>query len=322
MKSFRFGWLMVIAGIVPVASAQAEYPDKLLRWIVTMPAGGGNDAVVRPIAKRLSDVLGKQVIVDNRGGAGGMIGAALAAKSSPDGYTLVLLTLGHAIAVNLYKDNANIDLLRDFSPVTLLAANPSVLVVHPALPVKSVQQLLALCKARPGQLTYSSAGNGTPNHVAAELFSYMTGTKMTHLPYKGGGSSMIGLIGGEASLSFASMPSSIAHIRSSRLRAIAVTTAQRSPSMPGLPTISESGVPGFEAETWFGLSVPAGTPKEIVMRLNGEVHKALQIPEVMQQFDNAGLQVRTSTPEQYAAFTRSEVEKWGKVVKASGMRAE
>ena len=206
--------------------------------------------------------------------------------------------------------------------MTLLATNPGVLVAHPTLPVKTVKEVIALARARPGELMYSSSGSGTPNHLAAELFSYMTGVTMIHVPYKGGGNSMIGLISGEASLSFASMPSAIAHIRSGKLKAIAVTTVQRSPSMPALPTISEAGVPGYEAETWFGLFVPAGTPKEIIARLNAEVHKVLKLPDVIQQLDNAGLQVRSSTPEQCGAYTRNEVEKWAKVIKAANMRAD
>ncbi len=322
IKPLRFGWLMAVVGALATLSpAQAQYPDKPLRWILTQPPGGANDILVRPIAQRLAEALGQQVVVDNRGGAGGNIGAQAAAKSPPDGYTLVTLSITHAIAASLYT-KLNYDLLRDFAPVTLLATNPGVLVAHPALPVKTVKEVIALAKARPGQLTYSSAGSGTPNHLAAELFSYMTGLKMIHVPYKGGGNSMIGLVSGEVSLSFASMPSAIAHIRSGKLRALAVTTAQRSASMPGLPAISEAGVPGYEAETWFGLLVPAGTPKEVIVRLHAEILNVLKLPDIIQQLNNAGLQVRTSTPEQYAAFTQNEVEKWAKVVKAADMRAD
>ncbi len=322
MKPLLFGWLMAIAGaLAPFSSAQAQYPDKVLRWILTQPPGGANDILVRPIALRLSEALGQQVVVDNRGGAGGNIGAEAAAKSPADGYTLVTLSITHAVGASLYA-KLGYDLLRDFAPVTLLATNPGVLVAHPTLPVKTVKETIALARARPGELTYSSAGSGTPNHLAAELFAHMTGVKMIHVPYKGGGNSMIGLMSGEVSLSFASMPSAIAHIRSGKLKALAVTTAQRSPSMPALPTVIEAGVPGYEAETWFGLFVPAGTPKEIIARLNAEVHKVLKLPDVIQQLDNAGLQVRLSTPEQCAAYTRNEVEKWAKVIKAANMRAD
>lgn len=322
MRPFLLGWLMAAAGaLTPPAAAQAQYPEKVLRWILTQPPGGANDILVRPIALRLSEALGQQVVVDNRGGAGGNIGAEAAAKSPADGYTLATLGITHAVGASLYA-KLGYDLLRDFAPVTLLATNPGVLVAHPTLPVKTVKEMIALARARPGELTYSSSGSGTPNHLAAELFSYMAGIKMIHVPYKGGGNSMIGLISGEVSLSFASMPSAIAHIRSGKLKAIAVTTAQRSPSMPALPTVIEAGVPGYEAETWFGLFVPAGTPKEIIARLNAEVHKVLKLPDVIQQLDNAGLQVRSSTPEQCAAYTRNEVEKWAKVIKAANMRAD
>ncbi len=322
MKPLMLGWLMAVAAVLaPPAAAQGQYPERVVRWILTQPPGGANDILVRPIALRLSEALGQQVVVDNRGGAGGNIGAEAAARSPADGYTLATLGITHAVGASLYS-KLGYNLLRDFAPVTLLATNPGVLVTHPTLPVKTVKEIIALAKARPDELTYSSSGSGTPNHLAAELFSYMAGIKMIHVPYKGGGNSMIGLISGEASLSFASMPSSIAHIRSGKLKAIAVTTAQRSPSMPALPTVIEAGVPGYEAETWFGLFVPAGTPKEIIARLNAEVHKVLKLPDVIQQLDNAGLQVRTSTPEQCAAYTHGEVEKWAKVIKAANMRAD
>ena len=323
MRSFHFSWLItaVVAALAPIAAAQAEYPEKLLRWILTQPPGGANDILARPLAQRLSEQIGQPVVIDNRGGAGGNLGADLAAKSPPDGYTLVMLGVMHAMGASLYK-KLSYNLTRDFTPVTLLAASPGVLVVHPTLPVKSVKELIALAKAKPGQLTYSSSGNGTPNHLQAGLFSYLTGVEMVHVPYKGGGPSMIGLISGEASLSFASMPSSIAYIRSGKLKAIAVTTAHRSPSTPSLPTISEAGVPGYEAETWFGLSVPAGVPKEIIARLHAEMLKVLKAPDVIKQLDQAGYQARTSTPEEGAAFTRSEIEKWAKVVKAADMHAD
>jgi tripartite-type tricarboxylate transporter receptor subunit TctC len=322
MKSLCSGWLIAVTGALAIlAPAQAQYPDRPLRWILTQPPGGGNDILVRPIAHRLGEVLGQQIIVDNRAGAGGNVGTLAAAKSPPDGYTLVTLSISHAIAASLYR-NLNYDLLRDFAPVTLLAVSPGVLAVHPSLPVKTVKEIITLAKARPGELTYSSSGNGTPNHLAAELFKYMTGVRLVHVPYKGGGNSMTGLSSGEVSLSFASLPSSIGLIRTGRLKALAVTTAQRSPSMPDLPTIGEVGVPGYEAETWFGLLVPAGTPKEAIARLHAGVVNVLKLPDVIRQLDHAGLQVRTSTPGQQAAFTREEVEKWAKIVKAANMRVD
>jgi tripartite-type tricarboxylate transporter receptor subunit TctC len=265
--------------------------------------------------------MGQQVVVDNRSGAGGMIGAEAAARASVDGYTIVALTLGHAIGASLYK-KVNFDLLRDFAPVTLLATSAPVLVVPPSLPVKSVKDLIALAKARPGDLTYGSSGNGTPPHLAAELFIHMTGTKMTHVPYKGGGPSMVALLSGEVMLSFASLPPAVPHIRSGRLHALGVASGQRVSSVAQLPTIGEAGVPGYEADIWYGLSVPAATPQDIISRLHAAMTKILKQPDVVQQLESAGFQVRVSTPEEYGAHKRREVEKWAKVVKAAGMRAD
>jgi len=253
--------------------------------------------------------------------AGTTIGAEIVAKSPPDGYTILLGSIANAISAVLYT-KLNYDLARDLAPITLLATTPSVLVVHPTLPVKSARELVALAKARPGELAYASSGSGTPNHLAAELFSYMTNIRMVHIPYKGGGPSVIALLSGEAPLSFASLPSAIQHIRAAKLRALGVTTAQRSPALPGLPTIDESGVPGYEAETWYGVSAPARTSKEIIARLNAETAKAFTTADMKERLDGMGYLVRVTTPDQYAAFTRSEIDKWAKVVKAAHMRAD
>ena len=312
---------VALALAVIAAPAHAEYPEKLIRWIITMPPGGANDILARPLAQRLSEAIGQQVIVDNRGGAGGLIGAEAAARAPADGYTMVLLTVGHAISVSLYSKVA-FDLVRDFAPVTLLAATASAVVAPPSLPVKNIRDLIALAKSRPGQLTYSSSGNGTPPHLTAELFNHMAGVKITHVPYKGGGPSMIALLSGEVVLSFASMPPAVPHIRSGKLRALAVTTAQRQQSLPDLPTVAEAGVPGYAAELWYGLSLPAAAPKETVARLNAEFGRILRSPETVQQLDRSGFQARPTTPEQYGALTRSEIEKWAKVIKAADMRAD
>jgi tripartite-type tricarboxylate transporter receptor subunit TctC len=234
---------------------------------------------------------------------------------------MVALTLGHAIGTSLYR-KINLDLLRDFAPVTLLATSSPVLVVPPSLPVKSVKDLIALAKARPGDLTYGSSGNGTPPHLAAELFIHMTRIKMTHVPYKGGGPSMVALLSGEVMLSFASLPPAVPHIRRGKLNALGVASGQRVPSLPELPTISEAGVPGYEADIWYGLSVPAATPPNVIARLHSEMTKILRQPDVARQLDNAGFQVRVSTPEEYGTLTRREIEKWAKVVAAAGMRAD
>ena len=321
MKPVLIGLLTAMAGALVAAPARADYPDKLIRWIITMPPGGANDILARPLAQRLSEAIGQQVIVDNRGGAGGLIGAEAAAKSPPDGYTMVLLTIAHAIGASLYT-KVNYDLMRDFAPVTLLATTPGIVVVPPSLPVKSIKELIAMAKARPGQLSYGSSGNGSPTHLSGELFNYLAGVKIVHIPYKGGGPLMVALLSGEVILSFASMPPAIPHIRSGKLRALAVTTAQRQQSLPELPTVAEAGVPGYAAEIWYGLALPAATPKEIVARLNAEFGKILRAPETIQQLDKSGFLARPSTPEQYAAFTRSEIDKWAKVVKAADMRAD
>lgn len=322
MKTFCPDRIIVIVGMLAMFSvAHAEYPEKPLRLIVPFPPGGGTDTIARILSQKFTETLGQQVILDNRPGAGTTIGAELAAKSPPDGYTLLLGSIANAISAALYS-KLNYDMVRDFAPITLLATTPGVLVVHPALPVKSVQELIAFAKLRPGELPYSSSGNGSPNHLAGELFKYMTGTKMIHVPYKGGGPSIIALLSGEVSLCFASMPSAIMHIRAGKLRALAVTTAQRLHSMPALATINEAGVPGYEAEIWYGLSAPARTPKEIVARLNAESVKALALADVKERLDNMGYLVRTSTAQEFAAFTQSEIEKWRKVVKAADMRTD
>ncbi len=321
MKSVSFRWLMfLVAALVVFSPAHAQYPAKPLRLIVPYPPGGGTDTIARVVAQKLSEAIGQQVVVDNRPGAGAPRGHEIAAKAPPHGYTLLLATIANTISASLYS-KLNYDLVRDFAPVTLLATTPHILVVHPSLPVKTVRELIAFAKARPGQLTYSSSGSGTPAHLAGELFASLTGVNMIHVPYKGGGPSVIALVGGEVSVGFATMPSVLAHVKAGKLRALAVTTAQRSPSMPDLPALGEAAVPGYDVGSWYGLLVPAGTPKEIIARLHAETLKVLKLPDTRQRLDAAGFEVLTSTPEEYGAFTRSEIEKWAKVVKASGARA-
>jgi tripartite-type tricarboxylate transporter receptor subunit TctC len=307
--------------LASAAGAHADFPDKAMRLIVPFPPGGGTEPIARVLSQKLAETLGQQLIVDNRPGAGTTIGAEIAAKSPPDGYTLFLGSIANAISAVLYP-KLDYDLIRDFAPITLLATTPGVLVVHPALPVKSVKELIAFAKARPGELAYSSSGNGSPNHLAGELFKYLTGVKLIHVPYKGGGPSTIALLSGEVSLCFASLPSAIEHIRAGKLRALGVTTAMRARALPALPTITEAGVPGYDAETWYGLSAPARTPREIIARLHAETVKALSLVDVGARLDGMGYLVRTTSAEDYAAFTQNEIEKWRKVVKAADMRAD
>jgi len=314
---------LLISAVAAVAQpvAAQQYPVRPIRLIVPFPPGGGTDTMARVVAPKLSEYLGQQVVPENRGGAGANIGAELAAKSPPDGYTVMLATITNAIGATLYT-RLNYDLARDFAPITQLATTPHILVVHPSVPVKSVKEFTAFTRARPGELTYSSSGSGSSAHLAGELFSSLTGTKMVHVPYKGGGPSMIALVGGEVSLCFATMPSAVGYVRAGRLRGIAVTTEKRSPSMPDLPTIAETGIKGYEAGSWYGLSAPAGTSKDIIARLHAETVKVMALPDVKERLFNAGFEVVISNPEQFAAFTRSEIQKWGKLVRATGLKIE
>ena len=323
MKTYPCTLLIAVATLLATAipAWAQQYPVRPVRLIVPFPPGGGTDTMARVVAPKLSEFLGQQVVAENRGGAGANIGAELAAKSAPDGYTLLLNTITNAIGASLYT-KLNYDLVRDFATITQLATTPHILVVHPSVPVKSVKEFVALAKRKPGELAYSSSGSGSAAHLAGELFNSLTGVKTTHVPYKGGGPSMIALVGGEVSLAFATMPSAIGYVRSGRLRGIAVTTERRSPSTPELPTIAETGVAGYEAGSWYGLSVPAGTSKEIIARLHAETIKVVGLADVKERLFNAGFEIVTSTPEQFAAFTRNEIQKWGKIVKSAGLRVD
>jgi tripartite-type tricarboxylate transporter receptor subunit TctC len=273
------------------------------------------------MGNRLSEALGQQIVVDNRPGAGANIGAELAAKSPPDGYTLFMATATHAINVTLYKTLAY-NLVEDLVPVTELGTTAMVVVVHPSVPVKSVKELIAFAKSHPGKLNFSSSGTGSITQLAGELFKNYTHVNMVHIPYKGGGPSVIALVSGEASVGFATTPSCIFQIKSGRLRGLAVTTATRSPFLPELPTVAEAGVPGYAAENWYGMMVPAGTPKEIIERLHADSVKSLQFEDVKERFHATGLVPFTNTPDEYERYIRSEIEKWAKVVKALNLRVD
>ena len=322
MMKGRWRWLVFLsAGLVMAAHAQAQYPTKPIRLIVPFPPGGGSDALSRILGPKLSEGLGQQLVIENRPGAGANIGAEVAAKSPADGYTLLMGNVAHTINATLYA-KLGYDLIKDFAPVCLLASTPNIVVVHPSVPARSVKELIALARARPGALDVASSGAGSSAHLAGELFKSMAGIKMNHVPYKGGGPAVIALLSGEVSVGFATTPSVIQHVKNGRLRALAVTTAKRSPSTPDLPTVSEAGLKGYEAGTWYGLLVPSATPKEVVSRLNAESMKALATADVKQRLDNAGFEPIGTTPEQFGAYIRSETEKWGKVVRAAGVRVE
>ena len=303
------------------AFAQA-YPTHSIRLVVPFPAGGTTDILARAAAQKLSESLGQAVVVDNRPGAAGNIGADLVAKSAPDGYTLLMGTVGtHAINPSLYA-KMPYDHVKDFVPVVLVAGVPNVLAVYPAFPVNSVAELIALAKAKPGTINFASSGSGTSIHMSGELFKSMAGVDMTHVPYKGSAPALTDLMGGQVQIMFDNLPSALPLIKAGKLRAIAVTSLKRAPALPDVPTISESGLPGFEASSWFGVLAPAGTPAPIVAKINADVNKWLQSPEAREQMLAQGANAAGGTPEQFAAHIRAETEKWAKVVKASGAKAD
>ena len=300
------------------ASAQ-NYPNKPIRLVVTFPSGGAPDILARLFSEKAQ--LGQPVVVDNKPGAGGNIGADFVAKSAGDGYTLVLGTVGtHSINGSLYE-KMPYDMVKNFSPVSLIASAPNLLVVNNNVPVKTVPEFVAYLKANPNKLSFGSPGVGTSVHVSGELFKSMTGTKMTHVPYKGRQFAIPDLVGGSIQLMFDNMPSALPMAREGKIRAIAVTTAKRSSAAPEIPTIAES-IPGFEATTWFAMFAPAGTPKPVIDRLNAEVLRVFRLPDVAERLKTLGLEAVLSSPEELSAYQASEITKWTKVVKESGARAE
>jgi tripartite-type tricarboxylate transporter receptor subunit TctC len=310
--------------VAPLALAQgaASYPAKPIRLVVPFPAGGTTDILARAVAQKLSEAWGQQVIVDNRPGAGGNIGSDLVAKSAPDGYTLLMGTVGtHAINPSLYA-KMPYDHVKDFAPVILVAGVPNVLVVNPSLPVHSVQELIAYAKANPGKLNFASSGNGTSIHLSGELFKTMTGVQMTHIPYKGSAPALTDLVGGQVELMFDNLPSSLPFIKAGRLRALAVTSGTRAAALPDLPTLAESGLAGFEASSWFGVLAPAGTPRDIVAKLNGAIATWLASPEAREKLSSQGAIAAGGTPDAFARHIAAETVKWAKVVKASGAHVD
>jgi tripartite-type tricarboxylate transporter receptor subunit TctC len=316
-RSLRSLAVAFAAGLFAAGAIAQGYPTKPVKIVVPYPPGGPTDIVARVVAQKLSEQTGQQFIVDNRAGAGGNIGAEAVARSPADGYTLLVATTAHAINRTLFKQ-MSYDLMKDFVPISQLTAGPLVIVANPSLPAKNVKELIALAKSRPGELAFASSGPGQSTHLAAELFDTMAGIKMTHVPYKGSAPALTDTMGGQVSLFFDTMLSAMPHVRSGKLKALAVTSATRSPAAPDIPTVAESGLPGYEAIAWNGLLAPAGTPKEVVAKLNAEVKKALDLPEIRERFAAQGFAAAWSPPEKYAAFLDAEVDKWGKVVKVSG----
>lgn len=308
---------------VTLTSASAQsYPLKSPRLIVPFGAGGITDLISRQIGAELSKIFGQMIVIDNRPGAGGNIAAELAAKSAPDGYTLFMGTIGTQ-SVNQYMySKLPYDPQKDFAPITLVSLTPHIVVIHPSIPVTTLKSLVALAKARPGELNFSSAGNGSSPHLGLENFQLLTGAKLTHVPYKSGAEGVTAVISGQTSVTFEAVPVVIAHAKAGRLRALAVAAAKRSQAWPGLPSADESGVPGFTSGSWQGVLAPAGTPREIIQRLNAEINKILKSAEIRERFVLQGTEPLGGAPEDFDAFMRSESAKWAKVIKAAGTKLD
>ena len=312
--------LLAVAALHSVLASAQSYPVKPIRFLIGFPPGGTNDILARALAPKLTEALGQQVVVENRGGASTAIATELAARSAPDGYTILLNAPGHATNPTLKK--LSFDSVKDFAFITLLAESQNLLTVHPSLPVNSVKSLIAISRQRPEDINYGTSGIGTTPHMSAELFQYMTGTKWVHIPYKGSGLGLTALLSGEVSLYFANIPSVIRHVQAGKLRPIALSGPRRSPAAPGIPTVAESGIPGFAVTSWFGVAAPARTPRPIIERLHGEIVRALNAPDLRERLRGMGADPVGNTPEQYTAFVQNEIAKWAKVIKAAGIKGE
>ena len=302
--------------------AQDAFPSKPIRLVVPFPAGGAVDIMARDLGQRMTEAWRQQVVIDNRGGANGAIGSELVAKAKPDGYTMLMGSAGtHAINPGMYG-KLPYDAVRDFIAVALVANLTNVLVIHPSLPVKTVKELIAFAKSKPGALTYASSGNGSSQHLSTELFKSMTGTDLVHVQYKGAGPALTDVIGGQISLTITAMSATLPYIQSGRLRALGVTTAKRSPTLPLVPTIAEAGVRGYESNNWVGVFAPAGMPADIVTRLNTEIMRIQATAEMKSRLEMLGAEFAPNTPEQFSSFHRAEIAKWAKVIKESGARMD
>jgi tripartite-type tricarboxylate transporter receptor subunit TctC len=323
MKAPLRAILLVGALLVPSAlAAQTDsYPSKPIRIVVAFTAGGTTDIIARLVGKKMTDAWGQPVVIENRPGAGGNLGSNIVAKAPPDGYTLLIGSVGPlAVNATLYP-NMPYDNLKDFAPICLVAEVPNMLVVHPSVPVHSVQDLVNLARAKPGTLNYGSTGNGTTGHLSGELLNEQAKIDLVHIPYRGA-TAVTDLLGGQIQLMFATIPSVIQHVRAGSLRAIAVTSRRRSPALPEIPTVAESGYPGFEASSWYGFVAPAGTPDPIIRKLHGLIAGIVNIPEINEQLSSQGADPVGNTPEEFAQYMRRETDKWAKVVKASGIRID
>ena len=329
MKIFRtlLTGLVVVAFTLPLfaqandAASASSYPNKAVRVIVPYPPGGPTDIVARVVFQQVSEATGQQFIVDNRGGAGGNIGADLAARAPADGYTLLIAITAHAINASLFK-TLGYDVVKDFAPVTLLTQGPLVLVATPNFPVNNVRELIALAKAKPDTLNFASSGNGQSTHLSGELFNSMANIKLAHVPYKGSAPALTDVMSGQVPLMFDTMLSAMPFVNSGKLKALGVTSSARSLAAPNIPTIAESGLPGYEVFAWNGVLAPVGTPRAVIAKLNEELKQAMQLPRVKDRFSAQGFQATWDTPEQFNVFLQAEVDKWGKTVRASGAKVD
>ena len=320
----RFFRSLVLLAILCVAGAECRaqaYPDKPVRIVHGFAAGGGADLLLRAMLPKASELLGQQIIIDYRAGAGGNLAMELVAHAAPDGYTLLMGTPGLAINPSLYKSSMNVDPLRDFAPIALIGVVQNVLVVNPSVPAKSVPELVTLLRRQPGKMNYASSGYGTSLHLAGELFKLSTGTEIVHVPYKGGAQAVADVMAGQTEMMFNVLPSSLPYIVDGRLRALAVTGSVRASSLPDVPNMIEAGVPGYTVTTWNGILAPAGTPRPIIDKLNGVFVQAIESPEVQAAFARIGQESLTSTPEEFAALLKSETEKWSRVIEKANIQA-
>ncbi len=315
--------LLVCVLILPATPVGAQsYPSKPVRMIVPSTPGGGPDIMARAVGQKLTEAWGQTVVVENRGGAGGIIGSEAAAKAPPDGYTLVMANAGsHAVNASLYA-KLPYDPIRDFAPVTLVSSAPNILIVHPSLPVRNVRELIALAKQKPDTLTFGSGSNGSTAHLTGELFKLQAGVRLVHVPFKGAPAAVVGVMSGEVALAFPNIPPALPQVKAGKLRALGVTTLTRAAAAPEIPTLAEAGLPGFEAVAWFGVLAPAGTPRDIVLKLSQEIARIVRMPDMQDRLRLEGAEAVGSTPEQFAETIRRDIAKWAVVVKTSGARAD
>jgi len=320
-QGLALGLLVGALAWLPNAGAQ-EYPTKPIRLVITYPPGGNTDLVGRALALKLGEFMGQQVVVDNRGGAGGVLGSMITAQSAPDGYTIMLGTSAGMVINPLLSRKLTYDPVRDFAPVSMVVIVPQLLVINPQLPVKNVRELIAFAKAKPGYLNAGSSGVGTPNHFGTELLKWLAGVDIVHVPYKGGAPALTDLLGGQIQMAFSSVPAVLPHIKAGRLVALGVGSAKRSPALPNIPTIAEAGVPGYEYTTWYGVFAPAKTPRTLIARLNAEIVKAMETPDIKDRFTALGGDPDPGTPEELRAYMANESAKWAKIIKAANIRVE